>query len=249
MRKTWLCAATLTLNEEGEDTMNGSCTIALGVMAALVFGTCNDVLANTARKKPAPQTNQTDSSPPISFGFRSAADSVYPNRGLTPGKEDTFSVQDIQKRYKCPSGAKGGKDGKCTYSAAHRNVSQATKNAVYAAYERISPGLTAYCRALDKPAAKRRAFTTGKGQRCEVDHFCPVGIGCSNDQQNLWIQRADTQYNGQPMGFHQKDDLEAWGIAQVKAGKLTPKEFDTRIWSDWVAYYFQVRPPHSTASN
>jgi hypothetical protein len=35
----------------------------------------------------------------------------------------------------------------------------------------------------------------------------------------------------------------------VKAGKLTPKEFDTRIWSDWVAYYFQVRPPHSTASN
>jgi hypothetical protein len=33
------------------------------------------------------------------------------------------------------------------------------------------------------------------------------------------------------MGFHQKDDLEAWGIAQVKAGNLAPKDFDTRIWS------------------
>jgi hypothetical protein len=34
------------------------------------------------------------------------------------------------------------------------------------------------------PAAKRKAFTIGIGQRCEVDHFCPVGIGCSNDRQN-----------------------------------------------------------------
>jgi hypothetical protein len=110
-------------------------------------------------------------------------------------------------------------------------------------------GLTAYCHALDVRPAKRRAFTIGKGQRCEVDHFCPVGIGCSNDQENLWIQRADTTYNGQPMGFHQKDDLEAWGIAQVKAGTLTPEEFDRRIWGDWVSYYLEVRPQHSNVSN
>jgi hypothetical protein len=51
------------------------------------------------------------------------------------------------------------------------------------------------------------------------------------------------------MGFHQKDDLEAWGIAQVKAGALTPEEFDRRIWGDWVAYYLEVRPSHSNASN
>src|SRR5262245_20287248 len=77
----------------------------------------------------------------------------------------------------------------------------------------------------------------------------PVGIGCSNDEENLWIQRADTTYNGQPMGFHQKDDLEAWGIAQVKAGTLTPEEFDRWIWGDWVAYYLEVRPAHSNVSN
>ena len=181
--------------------------------------------------------------------FRTAPTQLYPDSALTPGKADTFSVAAIKKRYKCPRGVKPGKDGKCTYSASHRSVSSALKNVIYAEYEHLSPGLTAYCRALDVPSARRKKFTTGKGQRCEVDHFCPVGIGCSNDKENLWIQRADTTYNGQPMGFHQKDDLEAWGIAQVKAGALTPEEFDRRIWGDWVAYYLEVRPQHSNVSN
>jgi hypothetical protein len=51
------------------------------------------------------------------------------------------------------------------------------------------------------------------------------------------------------MGFHQKDDLEAWGIAQVKAGKLQPEDFDRRVWGDWVSYYLEVRPRHSNVSN
>jgi hypothetical protein len=44
------------------------------------------------------------------------------------------------------------------------------------------------------------------------------------------------------MGFHQKDALEAWGIAQVKAGKLDPKDFDTRIWrTGWSTITKSVR--------
>jgi hypothetical protein len=178
-----------------------------------------------------------------------AAPEVYPDRTLTPGKADTYSAAAISKRYKCPKGIKPAKDGKCTYSTAHRKVSKATAKAVYAAYEKIYPGITAYCHALELPKPKRITFTRGKGQRCEVDHFCPVGIGCSNDQENLWIQRADTTFNGQPMGFHQKDDLEAWGIRQVKAHQLDPEEFDRRIWADWVSYHLEVRPPHSNESN
>ncbi len=178
--------------------------------------------------------------------FRVAPAQLYPDRALTPGKADTFSAAAIKKRYKCK---KKGKNAMCTYSQAHRYVPNSVKNAVYAAYDKLYPDLAAYCHALDMPKAQRRRFTTGKGQRCEVDHFCPVGIGCSNDKENLWIQRADTTYNGQPMGFHQKDDLEAWGIAEVKAGALTPEEFDRQIWGDWVSYYLQVRPPHSNVSN
>src|SRR5450759_4976820 len=154
---------------------------------------------------------------------------LYPDGTLTPGKADTFSVAAIQKRYKCPKGVKPAKDGKCTYSKAHRSVSSALKNAIYAEYEKLSPGLTAYCHALNVPPTKRKAFTTGKGQRCEVDHFCPVGIGCSNDKVNLWIQRADTTYNGQPMGFHQKDDQCRYSYSTLTArcSTSTPRSGDT----------------------
>jgi hypothetical protein len=196
---------------------------------------------------------QSDPAAPELLGqpylIRVAPAELYADSALTPGKADTFSAAAIQKRYKCPKGVTAGKTRTCTYSKTHRSVSTAVKNAVYAAYETLHPGLTAYCRALDVRPAKRRAFTIGREQRCEVDHFCPVGIGCSNDPKNLWIQRADTTYNGQPMGFHQKDDLEAWGIAQVKAGTLKPEEFDRRIWGDWVSYYLEVRPQHSNVSN
>ena len=183
------------------------------------------------------------------ISFASLRRSCIPTPLLTPGHADTYSVAAIQKRYKCPTGIKPAKDGKCTYSKAHRSVSAAVKNKVYAQYEKLFPRITAYCHALDVPKAKRKALTTGKGQRCEVDHFCPVGIGCANDEKNLWIQHADSTYNGQPMGFHQKDNLEAWGIAQVKAGKLTPEDFDRRISGDWVGYYLEVKPPHSNDSN
>src|ERR1051326_7092463 len=124
----------------------------------------------------------------------------------------------------------------CTYSAAHRNVSQSLKDEVYAAYEKLYPGITAYC--------QEPSYTHGATHRCEVDHFCPVGVGCSNDMENLWIQRVDSVYcatedNCIPMGFRQKDALEAWGIAQVKAGRLDPREFDQKVWADWVVYYLE----------
>ncbi len=225
--------------------MKRSVTLTLATAAALLFGSdhLHAQLAFPAMELPAMELM---GQPHL---FQSAPPELYPDGALTPGKAETFSVAAIQKLYKCPKSAKAGKSGKCTYSKAHRSVSAAVKNAVYAAYEELHQGLAAYCHALDVRPAKRRAFTIGKGQRCEVDHFCPVGIGCSNDKENLWIQRADTTYNGQPMGFHQKDDLEAWGIAQVKAGALTPEEFDRRIWGDWVSYYLEVRPAHSNVSN
>ena len=213
---------------------------------AIIFAVIAVLAAGTGRPHAQPGTPDMFGHP--NFIHIGSAE-LYPDSALTPGKADTFSADAIRKRYKCPSGVKPAKDGKCTYSKTHRSVSGKEKNAIYAEYEKISPGITAYCHALDLPKAKRKAFTTGKGQRCEVDHFCPVGIGCSNDKENLWIERADTTYKGQPMGFHQKDDLETWGIAQVKAGKLMPEDFDRRIWGDWVSYYLEIRPPHSNVSN
>jgi hypothetical protein len=229
--------------------MTGSYRLALFVGAILAFAIHDDSFAKAKKKPAAAHLSQSAALTGVQPASHVAPSELYPDYSFTPGMADTVSAAAIQARYACPSGAKAGKDGKCTYSAAHRSVSSQEKNAVYAEYEELHPGLTSYCHALDQPPAKRKALTQGKGQRCEVDHFCPVGIGCSNNMKNLWIQRADDTYQGQPMGFHQKDDLEAWGIAQVKVGKLDPAEFDRHIWADWVAYYLDVRPPHSNVSN
>jgi hypothetical protein len=159
--------------------MKHAIAITPAAAVALAVG-ADDLLAQS--RPPAPQLLGQP------YLIRVAPAALYADSTLTPGKADTFSAAAIQKRYKCPKGVKAGKKRTCTYSTTHRSVSTAVKNAVYAAYEQLHPGLTAYCHALDVRPAKRRAFTIGKGQRCEVDHFCPVGIGCSNDQETLWIQ-------------------------------------------------------------
>lgn len=157
---------------------------------------------------------------------------LYPDAKLTPGRQEDASVDDLLKRWPCPPHAHSGADGLCTYSAAHRNVSSAEKRQVYADYERLYAGITEYCKEIPN----------GRDQRCEVDHFIPECAGGGNDPDNLWIQRADSTWKGQPMGFHQKDELEDWGCEQIKARRLDPAEFARRLSSDWVAYYLEVRP-------
>jgi hypothetical protein len=156
---------------------------------------------------------------------------LYPDPKLTPGHQEDADVDDLLKRWPCPSRGKAGADGLCTYSAAHRNVSSAEKREVYGEYESLHAGLTEYC----------KAEPSGRDQRCEVDHFVPECAGGANDPSNLWIQRADSMLNGEPMGFHQKDVLEEWGCQQIKQRRLDPAEFAHRITTDWVAYYREVR--------
>lgn len=44
----------------------------------------------------------------------------------------------------------------------------------------------------------------------EIDHLCPLELGCLDDVRNLWPQPADPY-----PGFHQKDDLENYLKSQV----------------------------------
>jgi hypothetical protein len=157
---------------------------------------------------------------------------LYPDANLTPGRQEDASVDDLLKRWPCPTRARAGADGLCTYSASHRNVSSAEKRQVYSDYEALHAGITEYC----------KEAPSGRDQRCEVDHFIPECAGGGNDPSNLWIQRADSTLNGQPMGFHQKDELEAWGCEQIKARRLDPAEFARRLTTDWVGYYLEIRP-------
>lgn len=139
---------------------------------------------------------------------------LYPDRTMTPGEADTLEASDLTKRYTtgCPSGKKT-----CTYSQAHRNVPKNVHTKVYDEY--------------NVPEGERNI------QHGEVDHFYPLCAGGSNDITNLWYQPKDNEWNGQNFGFHEKDKLETYVCAQIKAGKMDPKDAFDRIKKDWVKFY------------
>lgn len=107
-----------------------------------------------------------------------------------------------------------------TYSQANRNVTTAEKNAVKKEY-----------------AATAATCTPST---CEVDHFYPLCAGGSNDIKNLWLEPATNMWQSQNFGFHQKDQLETYICAQIKAGALDPKVAYQKMTTDWVAFYLEA---------
>lgn len=71
----------------------------------------------------------------------------------------------------------------------------------------------------------------------EIDHFCPLALGCADDVHNLWAQPEHVLINGVDYGFHTKDKLEAFLAAQMKAGKIAPTDAQQCLLKDWVSCY------------
>jgi hypothetical protein len=69
----------------------------------------------------------------------------------------------------------------------------------------------------------------------EIDHFCPLALGGTNDIKNLWAKPEQNLWNGQDFGFHTKDKLETLLAARMKSGKITPKDTQAYIIEDWIA--------------
>lgn len=66
----------------------------------------------------------------------------------------------------------------------------------------------------------------------EVDHLVSLELGGSNDIANLWPEPADPR-----PGFREKDKVENYLHREVCAGKITLKDAQEKIASDWVAVY------------
>src|SRR5882762_7718456 len=96
------------------------------------------------------------------------------------------------------------------YSSSVRNVPESEKNQVYAEY-----GIATH--------------TTGQ---YEVDHLISLELGGSNDVANLWPELADPT-----PGFHQKDQVENYLHKQVCDGKLSLKQAQQKIATDWLQVY------------
>lgn len=106
-----------------------------------------------------------------------------------------------------------------TYSQAHRKTTEAMKRAV--------------C----------KEYPSGCTVKAEVDHFCPLALGCADDVKNLWEQPETNLWNGINYGFHQKDALEAYLARAVKIRTITPKDAQDCIIQDWVRCYQQYIKP------
>lgn len=103
--------------------------------------------------------------------------------------------------------------GDQTYSQSHRNVPDSEKKAVCNNYA--------------------KNCTT----KVEIDHFIPVALGGSNSVGNLWAQPEVNLWNNEDWGFHKKDRLETYLVAQMKHQAITPAEAQKCIKDDWVACY------------
>jgi hypothetical protein len=102
----------------------------------------------------------------------------------------------------------------CTpgYTAKVRNVPASVKKKVFAEYD-IDP----------------------TSDKFEVDHLISLELGGSNDIKNLWPQ----SYTTQPLNAHHKDVLENKLHKMICSKKITIKEAQKAISTDWVKAYNQ----------
>lgn len=121
---------------------------------------------------------------------------AMPNRAISPG--DVFP--DITVNQICTPG----------YASKTRNVSTATKDAVYKSY----------------------GITSHKPGQYEVDHIVPLALGGSNEATNLYPQPAEPR-----PGFHEKDVLETTLHDLVCGGTVDLRTAQQAIAVDWYAAY------------
>ena len=96
------------------------------------------------------------------------------------------------------------------YAGSVRNVTQSTKDQVYAAY----------------------GVTTHTSGQYEVDHLVSLELGGSNDISNLWPEPATPK-----PGFHEKDRVENYMHDQVCNGNIPLRQAQIEIATNWLAVY------------
>jgi hypothetical protein len=96
------------------------------------------------------------------------------------------------------------------YTAKVRNVSEATKAAVYARDHRVKE----------------------RGHCCEIDHAIPLELGGSNALENLWAQ----PYTPRPAA-HEKDKVENFLRASVCRGAMPLALARDAVHNHWPSVY------------
>jgi hypothetical protein len=76
----------------------------------------------------------------------------------------------------------------------------------------------------------------GSSQTCELDHFIPLELGGADTLDNIWPQCGPDDVALRQRYFKQKDTVENYLAAQVKAGNMALDAAQQGIAADWTQY-------------
>jgi hypothetical protein len=80
------------------------------------------------------------------------------------------------------------------------------------------------------------AHNTGASQTCELDHLISLELGGADTLENIWPQCGPDKVTLRERYFKQKDAVENYLAAQVKAGTISLHEAQWGIANDWTQY-------------
>jgi len=83
---------------------------------------------------------------------------------------------------------------------------------------------------------KHPANNTGATQTCELDHLISLEIGGGDTLDNIWPQCGPKGVALRNRYFKQKDIVENYLAAQIKAGKMKLADVQKGIAEDWTQY-------------
>lgn len=76
----------------------------------------------------------------------------------------------------------------------------------------------------------------------ELDHLISLELGgAPADPNNLWPEKWNNIVNGQDLGAHTKDKVENYLHKQVCSNKITLKEAQREISTDWYGVYKKMK--------
>ncbi len=80
------------------------------------------------------------------------------------------------------------------------------------------------------------AENSGETQTCELDHLVPLELGGADGMGNIWPQCGPDDVALRERFFKQKDVVENYLAAKVRAGEIPLEEAQRGIAADWVQY-------------
>ncbi len=185
----------------------------------VVFSACSSTITVAPPGATAPSGQATATS---STGAPSGQEPNWGVQSKTTGCKAQGGLQD----FACTPGdiiKSATKSQICTpgYAGSVRNVPQSLKNKVYASY----------------------GVKTRKPGQYEVDHLVSLQLGGSNNIANLW-----PEINAPKPGFHEKDRVENYLHDQLCKGKMTLKQVQIAIATNWLTVYKSM-PNKSSGSS